>query len=205
MDCRFFNKQVSTSVCDHVVLSASCHLYWIPPGVVLSSLLYIMYTDDCRSNQENSYLVKFADDNALLYLLLGTQDGHGAALSDFTEWCDDFTEWCDDFTEWCDDFTEWCDEAYLQLNVNQTKEMIADIRRRRLTDRAVEIHDEKVEIVHSYKHLGTIFEDSLKWDLNTEVITKKGHQRLHLLQKLKSFDADPTVLMLFCNYFIENV
>ena len=56
--------------CDHVVLSASCHLYWIPPGLVLSSLLYIMYTDDCRSNQENSYLVKFADDSALLYLLL---------------------------------------------------------------------------------------------------------------------------------------
>ena len=106
---------MSTSVCEHVVLSASCHLYWIPPGVVLSSLLYIVYTDDCRSNQENSYLVKFADDSALLSLLLWTQDGHGAALSDFTEWCDDFTEWCDDFTEWCDDFTEWCDESYLEL------------------------------------------------------------------------------------------
>ena len=164
-----------------------------------------MYTDDCRSNQENSYLVKFADDSALLYLLLWTQDGHGAALSDFIEWCDDFTEWCDDFTEWCDDFTEWCDESYLELNVNQTKEMIADIRRRRHTDRAVEIDDEKVEIIHSYKYLGTIFEDTLKWDLNTEVITKKGHQRLHLLQKLKSFDADPTVLKLFYNYFIENI
>ena len=153
-----------------------------------------MYTDDCRINQENSYLVTFADDNAVLSLLLGTQDGHGAAL-------DDLTEWCDDFTEWCDDLTEWCDESYLELNVNQTKEMIVDIRRRRHTDRAIEIHDEKVEIVHSYKYLGTIFEDSLKWDLNTEVITKKGHQRLQLLQKLQSFDADPTVLMLFCNYF----
>ena len=164
-----------------------------------------MYTDDCRSNQENSYLVNFADDNAVLYLLLRTQDGHGATISDFTEWCDDFTEWCDDFTEWCDDFTECCDESYLELNVNQTKEMVVDIRRRRHTDRAVEIHDEKVEIVQSYKYLGTIFEDSLKWDLNTEVITKKGHQRLHLLQKLKSFDADPTILKLFYNYFIENV
>ena len=88
--------------------------------------------------------------------------------------------------------------------MNQTKEMIVDTRRRRHTDRAIEIHDEKVEIVHSYKYLGTIFEDTLKWDLNTEVITKKGHQRLHLLQKRKSSDADPTVLKLFYNYFIEN-
>ena len=139
-------------------------------------------------------MVKFADDSIVLSLLLGTQDGHGAAL-------DDFTEWCDDFTEWCDDFTEWCEESYLELNVNQTKEMIADIRRRRHTDRAIEIRDEKVEIVHSYKYL----EDSLKWDLTTEFITKKGHQRLHLLQKRKSFDADPTVLKLFYNYFIENL
>ena len=94
--------------------------------------------------------------------------------------------------------TEWCDESYLELNLNQTKEMIVDIRRRRHTDRAIEIHDEKVEIVHSYKYLGTIFEDTLKWDLNTEVITKKRHQRLRLLQKLKSFD----VIQLFLCCFI---
>ena len=90
--------------------------------------------------------------------------------------------------------------------MNQPQEMTADIRSRRLTDRAIEIHDEKVEIVHSYKYLGPIFEDSLKWDLNIEVITKKGHQRLQLLQKLQSFDADPTVLMLFYKKkFIENI
>ena len=35
------------------------------------------------------YSVKFVDDSALLSLLLGTQDGHRAALSDFTE-----LEWC---------------------------------------------------------------------------------------------------------------
>ena len=49
------------NVCEHV-LSANCHLYWIPPPpnprvCVLSPLLYILYTGDCRSNQEKSYLV----------------------------------------------------------------------------------------------------------------------------------------------------
>ena len=67
-----------------------------------------MHTDDCRSNQENSYLVKFADDSALLFLLQGMQDGHGAAL---------------------EDFTKWCDESYLDPNVSKTKEIIADFRR----------------------------------------------------------------------------
>ena len=95
-----------------------------------------MYTDDCRSNQESSYLVKFADNGVLLFLLLGTQDGHGAAL---------------------DDFTERFDKSYLHLNVNKTKEMRVHFRRRRHTHRAIQIHDEKVEIVHSYKYLGSIF------------------------------------------------
>ena len=95
-----------------------------------------MYIDDCRSNQESSYLVTFADDSALLSLLLGTQDGHGAAP---------------------DDFTEWCDESHLDLNVNNAKETTADFRRRRHTHRAIQVHDEKVEIAHSYKYLGMIF------------------------------------------------
>ena len=107
-------------------------------------------------------MVKFADDSVVLSLLLRTQDGHGAAhdnftewCDDFTKWCDDFTEWCDDFTEWCDDFTEWCDQSYLELNVNQTKEMIVDIRRRRHTDRAIEIHYEKVEIPRGLPEMGS--------------------------------------------------
>ena len=50
-----------------------------------------------------------------------------------------------------------------------------------------------------------VFEDTLKRDLNTEAITKKGHQRLHLLRKLRSFNVDPTVFKLFYNSFIESV
>ena len=77
-------------------------------GGGLSALLYILYTYDCRSNQESSYLVKFTDDGVLLFLHLGTQDGHGAAL---------------------DDFTERFDKSYLHLNVTKTKETMADFRR----------------------------------------------------------------------------
>jgi len=79
---NFCNKQMSTSVCEHVVFCASCRLNWIPG--VCPSLSYILYMDDCHSNQENSYLVRFADDSALLSLL-GTQDGHGTGLYTYIE------------------------------------------------------------------------------------------------------------------------
>ena len=72
------------------------------------------------------YLVKFVGDSALLFLLLGTQDGHDAAL---------------------DDFPKYRDESYLDLNVNKTKETMVDFRRH--TQGAIQIHDKTIEIVHS--------------------------------------------------------
>jgi len=40
-----------------------------PQGCVLSPLLYIIYSDDCRSQHENRYILKFADDSAIVSLL----------------------------------------------------------------------------------------------------------------------------------------
>ena len=110
--------------------------------------------------------------------------GHGAAL---------------------DDFMDWYDDSYLDLNVGKTTEMIMEFRRQGYAHVAIQIHGEPVEIVTSYKYLSTIFEDILKWDLNTKAITKKGRQQLHLLCKLRLFNVDPTILKLFYNSFIESV
>ena len=128
-----------------------------PQGCVLSPLLYILYTDDCRSNHLNRFLVKFADDSALLSLLQGSEQYHGPALTEFVD---------------------WCDNSYLDLNVTKTKEMIVDFRRQEHSPGKTIIHNNEVEIVSKYKYLGTIFDDKLKWDDNTEEIVKKGQQRL---------------------------
>ena len=148
-----------------------------PQGCVLSPLFYILYTDDCRSNHLNRLLVKFADNSALLSLLQGSEQYHGPALSEFVA---------------------WCDNSYLDLNVTKTKEMIVDFRRQGHSPGKTIIPNNEVEIVSKYKYLGTIFDDKLKWDDNTEEIVKKGQQRLYLLRNLK-------ILTLFYKSFIESV
>ena len=152
-------------------LSLTCTGY--PQGCILSPLLYILYTDDCRSNHLNRFLVNFADDSALLSLLQGSEQYHGPALTEFVD---------------------WCDNSYLDLNVTKTKEMFVDFRTQEHSPGKTIIHNNEVEIVSKYKYLGTIFDDKLKWDDNTEEIVKKGQQRLYLLRKLNYFSVDQKIL-----------
>lgn len=60
-----------------------------PQGCVLSSLLYILYTNSCTSSHSGRHLVKFADDTALISPLQEDELEHGAVLNEFISWCDD--------------------------------------------------------------------------------------------------------------------
>lgn len=45
--------------------------------------LFILYTGNCRSQKEDSLLVKFCDDTAPLTLLQGSEIDHGRSQPDF--------------------------------------------------------------------------------------------------------------------------
>ena len=77
-----------------------------PQDCVLSSLLY---TNNCKSDHENKFLIKFSDDTAVVSLLFGDQNDHGHVVSDFV----------------ISDFVNWCHDSYLCLNVNKQWEVIA--------------------------------------------------------------------------------
>ncbi len=158
-----------------------------PQGCVLSPLLFILYTDDCRSTLPNCYLVKYADDTVLLSLLSGPSQNHGPALQEFVE---------------------WCDSSHLELNVSKTKEMVVTFsNKQRDLAAAVTtfIHGKPVELVEEYKYLGTIFDHLLKFSSNTEEILRRCQQRQYLLRKLSSFGVCKDILLSFYYSFIESI
>lgn len=158
-----------------------------PQGCVLSSLLFILYTNDCRTTQPNCHLVKYADDTVLLSLLSGPSQHHGPALQEFVD---------------------WCDSSKLELNVNKTKDMVVTFSNKRKVLAAALptiIHGKAVELTEEYKYLGTTFDNQLKFSANTEEILSKCHQRLYLLRKLNSFEVSKDILLTFYYSFLESI
>ncbi|KAK6178302.1 hypothetical protein SNE40_013103 [Patella caerulea] len=157
-----------------------------PQGCVLSPILFILYTNDCRSINPNCLTVKFADDAAIV-----------SSLND----AESDTHYRGDVAN----FAEWCDRNYLHLNVNKTKELIVDFRVNKSDIVPLTIDDETVEIVSEYKYLGTIIDDKLSWNHNTNAVYKKCQQRLYYMRKLRSFHVNQTILSLFYSSFIQSI
>ena len=149
-----------------------------PQGCVLSPLLFILYTNMCRSQYENRLILKYADDSVVVSLLRGGESSHGPVI---------------------DDFLRWCDDSYLQINVSKTKDMFIDFRRQAHSQEALTI---KGQTIKPHKYLGTVIDSTLNFDLNCEAVFKKGLQRLHCLKKLSSFNIDKTMMSLFYCAFI---
>ena len=155
-----------------------------PQGCVLSSLLFILYTNSCRSTYENRHILKFADDSVIISLLKDSETEHGTVVDDFITWCNDF---------------------FLSINVLKTKDMLIDFRKSQpITPRTI-IQDKEVEIVSEYKYLGTLIDNKLSFDANTDVVCKKVQQRLFFLRKLNSFKVCNILMTLFYQCFIESV
>lgn len=155
-----------------------------PQGCVLSPLLYILYTDDCHSGMDSRHIIKFADDTVIVSLLEDKESAHGPII---------------------DYFVNWCQEAMLELNVSKTKDMCIDFRLKAPNPTPTTINGSNIEIVHQYKYLGSIIDDKLTFNSNTDMLCKKGQQRLYCLRKLARFHVDKTLMTLFYRSFIESI
>ena len=112
-----------------------------PQGCVLSPLLYILYTNNCRSIHPNRFLIKLSDDTALLSLLFNQETYHGPVV---------------------EDFVDWCDKSCMCLNATKSKDMCIDFRKDPPSQTDTVIHEDKLEVVDEHKYLRTIIDNRLR-------------------------------------------
>ena len=75
-------------------------------------------------------------------------------------------------------FVNWWDSNHLILNVTKTKEMVIDFRKQTKVPDLIVIKENDVERVETFKYLGVVLDNKLKWKQNTDSIVKKTKPRL---------------------------
>ena len=175
-----------------------------PQGCVLSPALYSLFTNDCKSKNDSVKLIKFADDTTVGGLIPKPKksvskdesdmnvDGNGMNVEDT-------------YRREVEQLAEWCCENNLELNIDKTKEIIVDFRKVKSEILPLTINGKVVEQVSTFKFLGTIISDNLKWDDHCTSILSKAQQRMYFLRKLKKFRLKQDILVQFYRAVVESV
>ncbi len=158
----------------------------VPQGCVLSPLLFTLLTHDCTAKFSSNHIIKFADETTVVGLISNNDETH--------------------YREEVAQLAEWCGANNLSLNVEKTKEVVLDFRRRNSIDHPpLTIDSSTVERVSSTKFLGVHITEDLTWTTNTMSLSKKAQQRLHFLHRLKRASLPPPILTTFYRGTIESV
>ena len=80
------------------------------------------------------------------------------------------------------DLLEWSRQNMMNVNCKKTKEMLIG-NGNSLSQ--LQVNDQPIERVKSFKLLGVKVTDSLNWDDNTSMICSKAGKRLHFLKLIK--------------------
>lgn len=154
-----------------------------PQGCVLSPLLFTMMTHDCRARFSTNHVVK--NDTTVVGLI---QDDNEQA-----------------YREEVRQLVDWCNTNNLLLNVEKTKEIIVDFRKKQHRHTSLIINDTVVEVVFSIKFLRMQIPDSLTWTVNTASLLKREHQHLFCLRRMRRAHLPSPILSNGYKGIIESI
>lgn len=150
----------------------------MPEGCVLCPLLYFLFTYDCVPVYGSNNIIKFADDITVVGLIKD----------------DDESVYRDEVQH----LAVWCATNNLELNTQNTKEIIVDFRRTGYQAHApIHINRAVVEPVSGFRFLGIHISDDHDRSLNISNLVKKAQRCLYFLWSLKKFHLCPRILMDF--------
>ena len=95
--------------------------------------------------------------------------------------------------------------SFLELNIAQTKELVLGGLKGRQTARPVSTDNQEVEIVNSFKYLGTLIDQNLTFCNHVDFVYKKAHQRLFLLRRLESSEVHQHILEMIYRGLVEDI
>ncbi|KAK0146555.1 hypothetical protein N1851_014127 [Merluccius polli] len=83
--------------------------------------------------------------------------------------------------------------------------MVVDFRKNSASPAPITLCDSTIDTVESFRFLGTIISQDLKWELNISSLIKKAQQRMYFLQQLKKFNLPRTMMVHLYSSIIESI
>lgn len=142
-------------------------------------------THDCCAKLSTNHIIKYADDAKIM-----------GFIRDNDEW---------KYRKEVKLFTKWCSNNNLFLNVEKTKELVINFRKKGPTYSLVYINNTAVETVQQVKFLGVHVTENLTWSLHSTCLAKKAHQQLHFLRRLRRAHLSPSIPTTFYRGAVESV
>ena len=102
-------------------------------------------------------------------------------------------------------FSIWCRDNSLDVNVKKTKGMLTDVRKAPTVISDLCIDGVKVEGVTECKYLGTVLDNKLNFNKNTDFIHKRCQPRIFSPSKAKISSCQCCCLRTFYQSRIESV
>ena len=93
----------------------------------------------------------------------------------------------------------------MELNVKKTKEIVIDMRKNKIVHEPLVINNQEVELIDSFKFLGTTISSTLSWEEHCALTHRKAQQRLYFLRQLKKFRARQAILLQFYKATVESI
>ena len=140
--------------------------FGVPQGSILGPLLFLLFINDLPS-ATNLYIKLFADDTFLC-----AQNKNFSALQN-------------EVNVELEKVFVWLASNKLTLNIKKSKYMIIT-NKKKLPDFAVKFNGMSLECCKSYKYLGVIIDEKLKWDSHIEYITPKISKACGALVRLRN-------------------
>ena len=140
--------------------------YGVPQGSILGPLLFLIYINDLPS-ATNFYIKLFADDTFLC-----TQNNGLKVLE---------TEVNSELKK----VHEWLASNKLTLNISKSKFMIFSNKKKNCHTISVNFDGKPLKRCTSYKYLGIIIDDKLKWNEHIQYICTKISKACGILAKIR--------------------
>ena len=101
--------------------------------------------------------------------------------------------------------SEWTENNKMQLNERKTKLMVFNYTKNHQFATRINLNGTLLETISETTLLGTVISSDLTWHKNTELLTKKGYQRMTILRNLYQFDIPQEDLVMIYAQYIRSI